>query len=131
MICVEDHYTKCCPHKDEVTWFLKGNSQPSVLMDPFPPQQQQMISQNHVPFQGGHTCHVDASTSTHVLMMANETIDLMTREKTYNTNLDKQSNGSTSSLPSTTSPLVSNGSLQIDKPIFDNVFCPPKGTIQK
>jgi hypothetical protein len=49
MICVEDNYTKDCPHKDEVTWFLKGNSQPTVLTYPFPPQQQQMIAQNPVP----------------------------------------------------------------------------------
>jgi hypothetical protein len=39
MICTKDHYTKDCPHKDEVTWFLKGNSQPVVLTNPFPPQQ--------------------------------------------------------------------------------------------
>ena len=74
---------------------------------------------------------MDASISTHVCMMANETIALMTREKIYNTNLDKQSSGRTSSLPSTTSPPVSNGSLQIEKPISNNVFHPPKGTIWK
>ena len=37
MICTEYNYTKGCPHKYEVTWFLKGNSQPVVLTDPFPP----------------------------------------------------------------------------------------------
>ena len=37
MICGDDHYTKECPHKDQVTKFLKGNSQPAVLTDPFPP----------------------------------------------------------------------------------------------
>ena len=45
-----------------------------------------MIAQNLVPSQGGETGHVDSSTSTHVLMMANETIALTTREKTYDTN---------------------------------------------
>ena len=99
MIYAKDHYTKDCPRKDEVTWFLKGNSQPMVLTNPFPPQQQQMIAQNIVPSQGVQTGHIDASTSAHVLMMANETISLMTREKTYDTNPDKQSNESTSSLP--------------------------------
>ena len=49
MICTEDHYTKDYPHKDEVTWFLKGNSQLAVFADPFPPQQQQMIAQNLAP----------------------------------------------------------------------------------
>ena len=90
-----------------------------------------MIAQNLVPSQGGQIGHVDASTSTHVLMMANETAALMTREKTYDTNLDKHPRGSTSSLTSTTAPSTSNGSLQIEKPIFDNVLHPPKGTIQK
>jgi hypothetical protein len=61
-------------------------------------------------------------------MMANETITLTTRAKTYDTTPDPQTNGSTSSLPSTTSS-VSNGSLQIEKPISDNVLRPPKGPI--
>lgn len=57
---------------------FKGNSQPVVLKDPFPLQQQQMITQNPAPSQRGQTGHADASTSAHVLMMANETISLMT-----------------------------------------------------
>ena len=51
MTCAKDNYTKDCPHKDEVTRFLKGNSQPPVLKDHFPPQQQQMITQNLAPSQ--------------------------------------------------------------------------------
>ena len=90
-----------------------------------------MITQNLVPSQGEQIGHVDASTSTHVLMMANETAALTTRAKTYDTNPDKQSIRSTSSLPLTTSSHVSNGSLQIEKPISDNVLRPPKGTIWK
>ena len=90
-----------------------------------------MISQNPVPLQGGKIGHVDASTISLVLMMANENVALTIRAKTYDTNIDKQSNGSTSSLPSTTSPPVSNTSLQIEKPIYDNVLRPPKGTIWK
>ena len=49
MICVEDHYTKDSPHNEELTRFLKGNSQPMVLKYHFPPQQQQMITQNPAP----------------------------------------------------------------------------------
>ena len=89
MICVKDHYTKDCPHKDEITRFLKDNSQPTVLKDPFRPQQQQIITQNPSPLQGGQTGHADASLSAHVLMMANETIALTTRAKTYDTNRNK------------------------------------------
>lgn len=62
-------------------------------------------------------------------MMDNETATLMTRANTYDTPPDKQINGSTSSLPSPTSPYVSNGSLQIEKPISNNVLRSPKRTI--
>lgn len=63
--------------------------------------------------------------------MANETISLTTHAKTYDTTLDKQPNGSASSQPSTFAPPISNGSLQIEKPISDNVLRPAKGTIWK
>ena len=131
MICEDEHYTKDYPHKEKVMKFLKGNSQPTVLTDPFPPQQQQMVAQNHAPSQGGKPGHGDASTSAHVLMMSNETVVLTTRAKTYNTTPDKQVNESPPSQPSTTTPPLSNGSLQIEKPIFDNVLRPPKGLIRK
>jgi hypothetical protein len=36
LICGEDHYTRDCPHWDEVAKFFKGNSQPIVLPHPFP-----------------------------------------------------------------------------------------------
>ena len=61
-----------------------------VLKDHFTLQQQQMITQNPAPLQGGQTSHADASTSAHVLMMANETVALMTRAKTYDTPLEKK-----------------------------------------
>ena len=110
---------------------FERNSQPMVLKDHFPPQQQQMITQNLAPSQGGQTGHAYASSSAHVLMMANESVALMTRARTYATTPDQQTNGSTSSLPSTTSPPVSNGSLQIEKPISHNVLHPSKGIIHK
>jgi hypothetical protein len=40
MICGYNHYTNDFPIKDEVMKFLNGNSQPSVLIDAFLPQQQ-------------------------------------------------------------------------------------------
>ncbi len=46
MICADDHYTKDCPHKEEVTKFLKANAQPAVLKNPFSAQQQGMVAQN-------------------------------------------------------------------------------------
>ena len=86
MICGDDHYTKDYLDKDQVTKFLKGDSQPTVLTDPFPPQKQQLVTQNPAPSQGGEIGHADDSTSIHVLMMANETVTLMTQAKTYDTN---------------------------------------------
>ena len=99
MICGEDHYTKEFRHKDQFTKFLKGNSQPTVLTDPFPPQQKQLVTQNPAPSQDGKVGHGDASPSAHVLMMANETVALTTRAKTYDTPVDKPANGSASSQP--------------------------------
>jgi hypothetical protein len=57
---------KYCPHREEVTKFLKGTSQSVVLTDPFPVQQQKMVAQNLASPQGGnagHSHHGDASSS--------------------------------------------------------------------
>jgi hypothetical protein len=66
MICAEDHYTKDCPHREEVTKFMKGTSQPAILTNPFLTQQQQMVALNTAPVQGGNAGHPnleDASSS--------------------------------------------------------------------
>jgi hypothetical protein len=49
LIFKDEHYTKYCPHHEEVTKFLNGTSQTTMLTNPFPPQQQQMVSQNRSP----------------------------------------------------------------------------------
>jgi hypothetical protein len=92
MICIEDHHTKYCPHHEEVTKFVKGTSQPTVLTDPFPPQQQQMVAQTPAPPQGGntgHSHHGDASSSTAQVFMCKEMVSLMTRELRLMTLLHK------------------------------------------
>jgi len=39
LICQEDHYTKDCPRRAEVSCLLKGTQgNPNVLKDPFPSQ---------------------------------------------------------------------------------------------
>jgi hypothetical protein len=38
LIYGDDHYTRDCPHRDEVAKNFKGNSQPVVLTRPFPQQ---------------------------------------------------------------------------------------------
>jgi hypothetical protein len=116
---------------------FKGNSQPTVLTQPFP-QQQSMVSQT--PSPGGssnHPSNDEASTSAHIYMF-NE-IDLTTRSTTYDTpakpDKGKVTNGtlldpspSSVSPPSVSPP---SGSLQIEKPMFDSILCPPKSTICK
>jgi hypothetical protein len=62
LICGDDHYTKYCPRRVEVTKFLQGtnkSSTPVILSQPFPSQQQSqlVIHDQHSP-----------STSSYVLM---------------------------------------------------------------
>jgi len=47
LICDEDHYTKECPHLVEVSKFVKISPTPTVLKDPFPPQDSKMVSHDH------------------------------------------------------------------------------------
>ena len=89
-----------------------------------------MVAQNLAPTQAGHE---NASSSSHVLMIGSETIALTTRRKTYDNPEQKTSGGASSSAtqPPPTPPTVSNGPLQIERPISDNVLWPPKATIRK
>ena len=44
LICEGDHYTKDCPRRSEVSQLLKGSKgTPTVLKEPFPSQQTQMV----------------------------------------------------------------------------------------
>jgi hypothetical protein len=133
MICAEDHYTKDFPHREEVTKFLKGTSQPAVLTNPFLIQQQQMVAQNPAPPQGGnagHPHHEDASSSTAQVLMCNGIVSLTTRAKTYDTPPDNHANGGATDNPSTSTPPPSSTPLQIERHVVDSVLHPPKGTIQ-
>jgi hypothetical protein len=98
-----------------------------------------MVSQT--PSPGGSSIHPhdEASMSAHIYMFNG--INLTTHSKTYDTpgNLDKGKvpNG-TGTLPDPSSSFVSppsvnpsSGPLQIEKPKFDSILCPPKSTIYK
>jgi hypothetical protein len=136
LICGNDHYTRYYPHCDEVANIFKGNSQPVVLTQPFP-QQQSLVAQTPTPGGSSNQSHDEASTSAHIYMF-NE-INLTTRTMTYDTpikpNKPKPTNGSLSDpLPSFVSPsstIPPSRQLQIKKPSFDSILCPPKSTIQK
>jgi hypothetical protein len=118
---------------------FKGNSQPTVLTQPFP-QQQSLVSQSlSPPTRGGsnHPPSDEALTSAHIYMFNG--IDLTTRTTTYDTpikpNKEKVTNGTPlDPSPSFINPLYVNppsGLLQIEKPIFDSILPPPKSTIRK
>jgi hypothetical protein len=93
------------------------------------------------PSPGGSSSHPndEASLSAHIYMFNG--INLTTRSKTYDTlgNPDKGKDiNGTSTLPDPSSSFVSlpsvnplSGPLQIEKPMFDSILCPPKRTIHK
>ena len=60
---------KVFPHHDEIMQFLKTNHAPTVLMDPFPSQQQLI---DHMSNQG------NSSSSEEIHMMSLDTISLQT-----------------------------------------------------
>jgi hypothetical protein len=136
LICGDDHYTRDFPHCDEVAKLFKGNSQPAVLTQPFL-QQKSLVAQTPTPGGNSNQPRDEASTSAHIYMF-NE-FNLTTRFATYDTpvKLDKPKTANGSSpypLPSFVNPpYVSppSGPLQIEKPSFDSILCPPKSTIQK
>jgi hypothetical protein len=138
IICGDDHYTQDCPHHNEVAKLFQGNSQLVVLTQPFP-QQQSMVAQTPSPGGSSSHPHDEASTSAHIYMFNG--INLTTFSKTYDTpgNPDKGkvTNG-TGTLPDPSSSSVSppsvnipSGPLQIEKPTFESILCPPKSTIHK
>lgn len=50
LICGEDHYTKDCPRRSEVSRLLKGAlGTPAVLKEPFPSQQTKMVADPSQP----------------------------------------------------------------------------------
>ena len=81
LICGGDHFTKECPRREEVNKFLKGSSNPTVLKDPFPTQQQLIYHQS---------LHWPSSSIDEVKMMSNETINLNTRAHSYHPPLEKK-----------------------------------------
>ena len=73
IICGEMHYTKDCPHRENVQRYVKGNTPtPAVLTDPFPDQANQVESHHQTPY----------SSSSQVLM-CQEDIRISTRTIDY------------------------------------------------
>jgi hypothetical protein len=134
LIYGDDHYTRDCPHREEAAKIFKGNSQPTVLTQPFP-QQQSLVAQTPTPGGSSNQPHDETSTSAHIYMFNG--VNITTRSATYDTPVKpdkpKTANGSSPDpLPSVVNPpSVSppSGPLQIEKPSFDSILRPPKSTI--
>ena len=69
LLCGGGHFSKECPHRDEISYFLKSNPATAVLTDPFPSQQQLV---DHMSNQG------NSSSWEEIRMMSSDTIHLQT-----------------------------------------------------
>ena len=124
LICRGDHFKKECPHRDEITQFLKTNPAPVVLTDPFPSQQQLI---DHMSNQG------NSSSLEETCMMSSDTISLQTQIQSFDKPADKkEDNSSSGKSPSTGSPESSSiAPLTIENPTLDMILHPPKSTLWK
>ena len=124
----EDHFTREYPRLANVQKFVEQtkNPSPTVLTNPFSAQQQ-LVAQvpSQQPASQSATAPSGASSSFVHIMMA-DTIDLATRSKSY----DKQLEGEQSVVMDSLSLPQSNGPLMFDKPTFEAPSHPSKGTLR-
>jgi hypothetical protein len=129
LMCGDDHYTKDCPRRAEVTKFLQGTPKPStpaVLSQPFPSQQQASLVIHDQP---------STSTQSYVLMCTGDSmknnVTLTTRAKDYTPSKEKVEDLPPDLVqPSPPNP-PTNGPLHIERPSLDTVLRPPKGVVKK
>lgn len=118
LICDEDHFTRDCPRRSEVSRLLKGTpGTPAVLKEPFPSQQTQMVAnpdQSSSPF------------GSQVFMAGTIPIHITTRTKDYPPSVGKEPEIPSSAPPS------SSGPLHIERPSAETpIRPPPKGVLRK
>ena len=123
-MCSGEHFSKECPHQDEISQFLKSNPTPAVLTDPFPSQQQLI---DHMSNQG------HSSSSEEIRMMSSDTIHLQTLSQNYDKPMNKNEDHPSSGKAPSTSSLESSFTvpLSIEKPTLDMILRPPKSTLRK
>ena len=117
LICKVEHYTRDCPHRSEVSKFLKTSTTSAVLTFPFPTPETHLVATDH------------ASTS-HVLMLSikNPQNDVLvsTRNKYYGNLLS--SNNQATDQPSTSTSISS----EVVPPVVPELTIkPPKGVVHK
>jgi hypothetical protein len=130
LICGDDHYTKDCPRRVEVTKFLQGTGKPStpvILSQPFPSQQQAQL-----------VIHDQASpsTSSYVLMCTGDSkkneVAIATRAKDYSPSKEKVDDIPPSLVQPSPPTSPPNGPLHLERPGLDTVLRPPpKGVVRK
>ena len=118
LICDEDHYTKVCPRRSEVSHLLKGTpGTPSLLKEPFPSQQTQMVVDQP---------QLSSTFGSHVFMDGTIPIHISTRSKEY-----PPPTGKEPEVPSNV-PSSSSGPLHIEQLSTESVIRPPtKGVLWK
>ena len=118
LICDEDHYTKDCPRRSEVSRLLKGAPRPpAMLKEPFPSQQTQMVVDPSQP---------SSSFGSQVFMAGTIPIHVTTRAKDYPSQAGKEPEVPSSAPPS------SSGPLHIERPSTETIpRPPPKGVLRK
>jgi hypothetical protein len=120
LICGDDHYTKDCPRRAEVTKFLQGSPKPStpaILSQPFPSQQQAELVIHDQP---------SSSTTSYVLMCTGDSnqnnVALTTRAKDYSPSKEKVDDLPPSLVqPSPTTP-PTNGPLHLERLSLNTVL---------
>ena len=119
-----DHFTKECLHREEISKFLKSNPTPTVLIYPFPSQQQLI---DHMSNQG------TSGSIKEIKMMSLDTINFQTGIQIYDKPIDKnEDNSSLGKSPSIGSPESSStGPLTIEKPNLNMVLHPWKSSLRK
>ena len=118
MICNDEHYTRDCPHRSEVSKLLKTSNTSIVLTNPFPTPETHLVATDH------------ASTSQ-VLMLSitkpqNEVL-VSTRNKDYGNPLSSSNNQAIDQL----NPSTSISSENVPPIIPELKIKPPKGVVHK
>lgn len=116
LICGKDHFTKDCPHRDDVNCFVKGNAPPPVVLtNHFPNQTNQMESQDQT-----------TGLAISQVLMCQKDIRVTTRNKDYS---HHEASSSKSPLTKPTPP--TNGPPEIKRPTTKTIKPPPKNILHK
>lgn len=121
LIFDEYHYTKECPHHTKVSKIVKSSPTPTVLKDPFPPQDSEMVFHDQY-----------SSSALENIMMMSSKVMVSTRSKDYTSKSLVEDEYDSSAIGQTsTSMPPSSELLHIEKPNPNmTIHLPHKGMLQ-